>query len=162
VCGTRATSPRPARGPKRRRRRAPRAKPGNRKARKKPKPRGESSHGVRPETWGGGGAGGWGGGGGIRPPWQPRFCSWCPRAAASPPAHRLNAAAPATTTVLGICRSASSSCCSGPWRSLEPCVFHESVTIVRVGSVGCWFAFIIVYHSVRIIYVSCVAGLCRR
>jgi len=96
-----------------------------------------------------------GGGGGIRPPWQPRFCSWCPRAAASPPAHRLNAAAPATTTVLGICRSASSSCCSGPWRSLEPCVFHESVTIVRVGSVGCWFAFIIVYHSVRIIYVSC-------
>jgi len=93
---------------------------------------------VRPETWGGGGL------------------------AASPPAHRLNAAAPATTTVLGICRSASSSCCSGPWRSLEPCVFHESVTIVRVGSVGCWFAFIIVYHSVRIIYVSCVAGLCRR
>ena len=89
---------------------------------------------VRPETWGGGGL------------------------AASPPAHRLNAAASATPPSSG---SAASSCYSGPWRlgvgTMR--VFHESVTIVRVGSVGCWFAFIIVYHSVRIIYVSCVAGL---
>jgi len=68
---------------------------------------------VRPETWGGGGL------------------------AASPPAHRLNAAASATPPSSG---SAASSCYSGPWRlgvgTMR--VFHESVTIVRVGSVGCW------------------------
>jgi hypothetical protein len=33
----------------------------------------------------------WRGDGGarIRPPCEPRVCSWCPRLAASPPAHRL-------------------------------------------------------------------------
>jgi len=97
---------------------------------------------VRPETWG----------------WR-----WLGRVTTSSSPKRRGVS---YTTVVGIC-------CFlvllwafffFPWRlgvgTMR--VFHESVTIVRVGSVGCWFAFIIVYHSVRIIYVSCVAGLCRR
>ena len=69
----------------------PRAKPGNVKSAKETQT--SESSGSVPRTRGGPGNMGWrwrgDGAARIRPPCEPRVCSWCPRLAASPPAHRL-------------------------------------------------------------------------
>jgi len=69
----------------------------------------------------------------IRPPCEPRVCSWCPRLAASPPAHRLRSsirtryASHQTAPV-----PASTPSCSRPWRQSHACRLSRDHSPCRI------------------------------